>query len=101
MLIHGSLHPVALKGVVMNSRRSTSNFSRASTAEDSTAGDLLHCGISVPLMTALGHSRPVEGPPVAGACPLRSESGHALASLDMSAKCHEPNHARRSKRERE
>ena len=51
------------------------------------AGRPLHCGISVPSMSALGHSRPVEGPPVAGACPLRSESGHALASLDMSAKC--------------
>src|SRR5262245_21072545 len=35
---------------------------------------------SVSSMSALGHSRPVEGPPVAGACPLRSESGHALAS---------------------
>src|SRR5262249_35325280 len=53
-----------------------------SRPNDSThdARRALHCGISVPSMSALGHSRPVEGPPVAGACPLRSESGHALAS---------------------
>ena len=44
-------------------------------------------------MSALGHSRPVEGPPVAGACPLRSESGHALASLDESALCQKRTHA--------
>src|SRR5262249_9738430 len=46
------------------------------------------CGLVHTLETpAMGHSRPAEGPPGAGACPLRSERGRALASLDMSAKC--------------
>src|SRR5262249_34454019 len=53
---------------------------------ESTAG-LLRCGILTPPMSALGHSRPVEGPPAAGRCPLRSKSGHAHASLHMSALC--------------
>src|SRR5262245_3362249 len=38
-------------------------------------------------MSALGQSRPVEGPPVAGACPLRSESGQDSRRLSTSALC--------------
>src|SRR5262249_48864176 len=55
--------------------------------EDTTAGGLLHCGISAPSMSALGHQQPRRSKPYHGACPLRSKSGQANACLAMSAWC--------------
>src|SRR5262249_41783647 len=54
-------------------------------AEDSIAGDLPHCGISAPSMTALGHQRPVATPAAVAPCPLYPKSGQTADSLGMSA----------------
>src|SRR5262249_34700423 len=39
-------------------------------AEDSTAGDLLHCGISKEPLSAVGHSRRIGTLPTLTGCPL-------------------------------
>src|SRR5262249_61740934 len=56
-------------------------------AEDSTAEDLLHCGISKEPLSAVGHQRPVDTPAVVARCPLRSKSRQANACFSMSASC--------------
>src|SRR6516165_9789033 len=48
-------------------------------------------------MSALGHSRRTKPGSGFARCPLRSESGHALASLDMSAKCQKRHNALQQK----
>src|SRR5262249_10509430 len=45
------------------------------------------------LMSAMGHQRPKRSKPQHGACPLRSESGHARTHRSMSASCHERTYA--------
>ena len=50
---HGTAAPPSS---VMNARRFTSNFSRASKRKISTAGDLLHCGISKEPLSAVGRT---------------------------------------------
>ena len=44
-------------------------------------------------MSALGHFRQIGTLRTITGCPLRSESGHAHAYLEMSALCHERTHA--------
>ena len=50
---------------------------------------LLRCGISIRLMTAVGHLRQTETLPTPAACPLRAESGQIAVSLGKSALCQE------------
>jgi hypothetical protein len=42
--------------------------------EDTTAGDLLHCGISSDLMVAMGQTRRIDTLAMCPPCPLRSEN---------------------------
>src|SRR5262249_41038577 len=56
-------------------------------AEDSTAGDLLHCGTSKKPLSAVGHPRLRRSKPHRGACPLRSESDQSVTIMRLVAKC--------------
>src|SRR5262249_27415537 len=49
----------------------------------------LHCGISVPSMSAMGHSRPIDTSAAATACPLRAESRQVGRHRAKSALCQE------------
>src|SRR6516162_6518519 len=62
---------------------------------DDTTLPSLHCGISVPSMSAMGHFRQIGTLRTLTGCPVRSESGHAHACLEMSAKCQKRTHAPR------
>jgi hypothetical protein len=53
------------------------------------AGDLLRCGISVPSMSALGHSRPRPAKPKGYTRPLRPKGGQTHKRLAKSALCHD------------
>jgi hypothetical protein len=58
----------------MNSRLFNGNISRASNRKIphlAGAEDLLHCGISIRRLSALGHLRRIDTAPAVAACPLR------------------------------
>src|SRR5262249_51145929 len=57
-------------------------------AEDSTPGNLPHCGISKQPLSAMGHQRLTPSKPHYGSCPLCSESGQIAGRLATSALCH-------------
>jgi hypothetical protein len=49
-------------------------------------GGLLHCGISIRSMSALGHSLPIDAPPADAACPLRPKADKS-ADIALSPLC--------------
>src|SRR5262249_59724501 len=62
-------------------------FLPCSEAEDSTAEDLLHCGISKEPLSAMGHQRPMRPKPYHGACPLCPRKRTNSRHVDVSALC--------------
>src|SRR5262249_6662859 len=73
-------------------------------AEDSIAGDLLHCGISKEPSSAVGQKRPTRSKPHHGACPLRSKSDRRKSNRDPPVRALgtlplEPSQAVRQERE--
>src|SRR5262249_1501214 len=56
--------------------------------EDDTTLSPPHCGISVPSMSAWGHSRLRRLKPHVGLCPLWPESGQVGRHVAKSALCH-------------
>src|SRR5262245_19374847 len=66
----------------MNSRRFTARCLPCFATEDSTAGDLLHCGISKEPLSAVGHQPPKRSKPHDRACPLCPKSDYRRSKCD-------------------